>query len=412
MDILLNADNLKFSIDEIFLNNDNKFTAVIIPEMNSKFYPPYHLRTLRFLPIFLTEKFFHYILATDKNQFENVNNFSGSVVQGGYYEIPTDRLRNLNPFNEQTVIEQDLFAEFKKPSPYKTQKTTKEIVPISELQESFIKKKKNGYMHLYCFNVGQGDTFLLITSNKNVYLVDSNFYSDNSADTFIESTKRILRKHDLDPNVINSIIVTHKHVDHIRGLDYIISSNEFIIDNFFINFDYVHPTKIVQRVINAANQNIKNHFNVNRNGKIIDGDTILSFWNPDSTTNTKTNAPDINDSSICFHATRGSCNIVMTGDTGYSVINRKFGPISTPLKEGILKVSHHGSRTGTDQILLDRLPSSYSFISAGNSIRYQHPHKEITDLLDLSHTILDVKVSKAVKRTIHYEVRKHNIILN
>ncbi len=48
----------------------------------------------------------------------------------------------------------------------------------------------------------------------------------------------------------------------------------------------------------------------------------------------------------------------------------------------LLKVSHHGSRTGTSKELLDKLKPEYAVISCGINNLYHHPHNEVTQLLE------------------------------
>lgn len=68
----------------------------------------------------------------------------------------------------------------------------------------------------------------------------------------------------------------------------------------------------------------------------------------------------------------------------------------------ILKVSHHGSRTGTDCRLIHKITPSEAFISAGSSRKYRHPHKEVVDILKYFGS--NIIISKNVKRTIEYRL--------
>ena len=55
-------------------------------------------------------------------------------------------------------------------------------------------------IYLYCFNVGQGDTFLFIPSSGNPYLIDTNFYSEEHIEAFADQVRDILIYHGLPEN--------------------------------------------------------------------------------------------------------------------------------------------------------------------------------------------------------------------
>lgn len=114
--------------------------------------------------------------------------------------------------------------------------------------------------------------------------------------------------------------------------------------------------------------------------KIIDGDVIISILNPDTTTSTKSNAPDMNDSSISLEIEYKHDILLLTGDTGFNHILTKYNRLNNQ-GDTVLKVSHHGSRTGTNMDVINMFNPTHAFISAGNSKNYNHPHKEVKDLL-------------------------------
>lgn len=67
---------------------------------------------------------------------------------------------------------------------------------------------------------------------------------------------------------------------------------------------------------------------------------------------------------------------MFTGDAGKDVIRD-----TNPGKIDVLKVSHHGSRTGTDEALATELSPAYAVISCGLNNSYGHPHEEVLDAL-------------------------------
>lgn len=414
MDAFLRGDYFKFWIDDIFIDKHKKLNALLIPNINSKYFPPFHLRTIRFHQRFLSHNYAKGILGSKLDYPESY--FKSAIEQGAYYEIPTNMLlQQKNVFSTDGMIKDDIFSNHKKKSPFKdnlkgeinynTEKTT------NILSENNINNPCK--VHLYCFYVGQGDSFLLITSNRNAYLIDSNFYSQKSVENHIDVIKKILIKHKIKNNRIKGIILTHKHIDHLRGLHHLINSNSFNIDYFLFNQDYKHPTKCVAELLDTAQNRIPKWINVNDNFDFKDGSTEFSIFNPDETTAVNEKTPDINNSSISFVVKYGNHSIILTGDTGYKILNEKLkSPLLYNSGEKLIKISHHGSRTGTNNELLKTVNPQFAFISVGNSLKYGHPHKSVLNSIDSFKPNIDYKESKLIKKHIHYTLSKDTIRYN
>ena len=304
------------------------------------------------------------------------------MVQGAYYKIPRDIATNLFK-GKVLTLDNDIFNDFgPQKSPLKEIELNND--KFISYEEMYYYKDRSNNMYLYCFNVGQGDTFLLIPSSGNPYIVDTNFYSKEKADDFISCVKAIMTKHNISDKKIKGLIITHKHIDHIRGAAYFIENCGMPIENFFINTDYDHNTKPVNELLTIANKYIPKWVNVNKPGVIIEGMTHICIKNPDDDTRNKIVAPDINDSSICLCIKYKNNCIYMTGDSGVDVIKHKYGchnNMQVGTNDSLLKVSHHGSRTGTNNGVIRLLNPTYSFIPVGYSKRYNHPHDNVMGIL-------------------------------
>lgn len=355
MDFLLKGEELRFSIDEIYKKNDNVYCVKIIPDIESEYFPPYHTREIN-IDKMLLEKNFYYAYNKKLEFYDNVKNrenvdeeykkdesvFQGSVVQGGYYSIKTSDIRGLGIFKKDTIItvENDIFKGNKIEYPYNNIDTNNNnILKIDEGLKSLSKESIGDKLdlYLYCFNVGQGDSFLLITTNKNAYLIDTNISSKKNAEAFYQEVRDILKLHEITE--ISAFIVTHKHLDHIRGSDKFISESKIKIDNFLINLDYLHTTKVGSRLFEQASSHIPKWININSTGVIKDGDTEIIFKNPDKTTSTKQMAPDINDSSIVICVKYRKTIMYLTGDASYGILNKKL--YNCRCYEFLKKYLHH-----------------------------------------------------------------------
>ena len=422
-DKLLYGENLKFSIDEIIMLSEKEFLLNVIPDTKSVFNPPYHLRKIKITYELLEKTYYNYVLPKSKH---NENHFKGSVIQGGYYSIPTEAIKNIDLFNTDKVIinaENNIFD-----------KSEAHILAFNE--EEIAKNKIKGdreYEHLncknnvlnnvylYCFNVGQGDSALLITSSGSAYLIDSNFVDVKMANKIVDEIKSILKKHKLKSKELKGVIITHKHLDHIRGLKYVLDNDLLKFENLLINCDYIHSTKAVYDLLKSANTKIPNWININKPGVIKEGDTYIVINNPGKDTFNCKVCPDINNSSIGLEVIFHKSIIYMTGDLSFNIINKKFGKCICRLHPYhkcnninnftgvILKVSHHGSITGTDVNVLRNLNPGYAFISAGTSKKYKHPHNIVVN--SIMKNAINLKISKKEKKTICYEVSMNSIIV-
>ena len=48
----------------------------------------------------------------------------------------------------------------------------------------------------------------------------------------------------------------------------------------------------------------------------------------------------------------------------------------------VLKVGHHGSKTSSSESFINEINPKYSIISVGKKNRYDHPNKEVLDILE------------------------------
>lgn len=409
MDSLLKGKKLAFCIDEIYKKEKDLYGIKIIPEIESEYFPPYHLRDINVESSLLEKNFYRF----NNKEYEITKKFfEGSVVQGGYYSIDTAKIRHMKIFSDNTLIndKNDIFKGNKIESPYNDMYIREDkVLEMDNGCEKLSKKSIQNEidMYLYCFNVGQGDSFLLITTNKNAYLIDTNIYTEKRAKEFYNEVKSILGRHNISK--LSGFIVTHKHIDHIRGSDKFIINSGIKIDNFLINMDYSHQTKVVDRLLKQANLNIPTWININSPGIIRDGNTEIIFKNPDNTTSTIIGAPDINDSSIAICIKYKNTIMYLTGDASYNILNCKLVNDIVNNHESMIKISHHGSETGTDDSLLNNINPTHAFISAGNHKKFKHPHANVIDLL--KNKSIKVNISKIVKSTVCYKSDGNKIVI-
>ena len=414
-DPYLQGDKFKFSVDEIspLYAERGRFNAMIIPDIKSTYFPPYHLRNIKISQDLLEpafgSSFKEYDVLDPHLKFE----FRGYVKQGGTYEVPTSKLPP-NLFRGETLVtvKNNLFENATVPAPFDEMGLRGEEVVDLKAGKPLIRPQKNirDEMFLYCFNVGQGDSFLLITPGGEAFLIDINVYTEARMAKYIEVLKRILHAHGLPDHLISGLIITHKHTDHVRGADVLIRSKQFKIKHFIINLNYLHSVVTVERLLRAAQENIRRWCNVNRRGVLLSGSCPIYVMNPSRLTATNNGSPNINDSSIYLFISYAKNCMHLTGDVSYPIINtNRVASLNRGLGQNgrMLKVAHHGSRTGTNINTKSLLAPSHAFISAGTSRKYRHPHAET--LATLRRLGDRLQISKEVKTTVCYTVNRNGI---
>ena len=394
------GEKAKYWVDSIYRVGNEKARARVIPNIRSEYFPPWHNRTIEFPTHQLEPGFFQARQRSNRDLRPRRTEFTGGIVQGGYYDLGRTRGKPTKTRSGIYGLSEVNLEEAKAPSPV-NDTIRAELQSPSILSEG--PRRGFGDCHLYCFNVGQGDSSLLVL-NGNAYLIDTNIYAGKKLDRFIEQLRGIMDAEGMGDR-IKALVVTHKHVDHLRGAHRLLETGPFKFDHFIINPKYTHATGAVVDLLGAVEEHIPDGtIDASRPFQVQEGAFILDFLNPTDGTSTKQAAPDINDSSIVFTVRRDSGEegrFILTGDASYPVLEDVFTNI--PPEKSVLSVSHHGSRTGTSAQLKDLLKPREAHISAGTTKSYKHPHCEALRILHTSPSAI-LSVSKKVKRTVRYEL--------
>ena len=86
-----------------------------------------------------------------------------------------------------------------------------------------------------------------------------------------------------------------------------------------------------------------------------------------------------NTASIVAKLSYGEIDFILTGDAPSSIEEYIVSIYGDALRSEVLKLGHHGSKTSSSEIFLDKVVPKFAVVSAGKDNSYGHPHKKVID---------------------------------
>lgn len=253
-------------------------------------------------------------------------------------------------------------------------------------------KFNDGKLHLIVCDVGQGDGILIRTPNGNDIVIDG-----GPDDSILDCLSNHMPFWDRE---IEVMILTHPHADHLTGLISVLK--RYKVMHYFT--ENVKNDTLVYRKLQDILANNKLTAKFSFAGDRIDFSdktSILTLWPDkewfenqklqDSVNSQKENISlDINGFSLVSLLSYGNFKVLLTGDGGVLIMDKIAASVG---KVDILKVPHHGSKTGLSSLFLEKINAKLAIISVGGKNRYGHPAKIILDLLE-KHNIKTLRTDK------------------
>jgi len=252
---------------------------------------------------------------------------------------------------------------------------------------SFIWTLPDGRLHIIFCSVGQGDAAYIRFPDGRDMVVDGG--PDDSILNCLGRHMPFWDRH------IDMVAMTHPQKDHFEGLisvferysvDYFVRSDvENTTDSYRKLQDVVHRKKIPVKFVTVGDR------------ISVDATTLSFIWpsveqiakgkssgvaySSNNNTLGSSIVGDLNDYCLVFFLRYGSFDAVFTGDADNRVEANYTGGVLADNSIEVLKVPHHGSRTGMTKAFIDWLAPSLAVISVGKN-HYGHPAKEAFDFLN------------------------------
>jgi competence protein ComEC len=244
---------------------------------------------------------------------------------------------------------------------------------------AWLNYKQDKNLEVIFFDVGQGDSILIRTPDKQNILIDG-----GPDATVVYKLGKYLPFYD---KIIDLMILTHPHSDHVAGLVDVLT--RYRVKRVLgtgvthTSADYLKWLELIKekeiKFITAAGYR---KIIFSENGK---DEVILEILYP--LENISPNSfKDLNGSSVVVKLTYGSNSFLFTGDLPVEgeeklVKSDDRGSLTSSvevkfprLKANVLKVGHHGSKFSSSLEFLEQVQPAHAVIQVGKNNKFNHPH--------------------------------------
>ena len=259
----------------------------------------------------------------------------------------------------------------------------------------------DGRLHVYFFDVGQGDSTLIVTPQGRQVLVDGGPEIGSATRALSGPLSPWDRRLDL-------VILTHLDADHSRGL--LKALETYRVDAILVgakdedSFLYPQWRQAVER-----QEHRPAYLTAGQTITLEEGITLETVHPPaektaaEKTAAEKTAAetdagrnnpaarrpaPDwnadirnANNKSVVLRLVYGEVSFLLTGDIELEA-ERYLVRTAPNLESRVFKVAHHGSKTSTTPAFLRAVNPRWAVISAGRDNPYGHPHPSVLARLE------------------------------
>ena len=226
-------------------------------------------------------------------------------------------------------------------------------------------------------DVGQGSSALVELPGGDCFLIDGGGFSDNSIfDVGARIVAPLLWRKKI--KTIDTIILSHPNADHLNGLLYI--ARHFNVKRLWCNSDfadinsYREFVEIIRknRIETIAFKDMPRTYEIN-------GARLEILYPPKDYIDKRKNEKwrNLNNNSLVIKVSFGSKSILFPGDIMACAERDIVATHGDELKSTVLIAPHHGSKTSSTAMFLEKINPEIVIISAGWKNRFGFPHLSV-----------------------------------
>ncbi len=212
-------------------------------------------------------------------------------------------------------------------------------------------------------DIGQGDSALITEGDYQILI-------DGGSDGKILQEK-LSKYMPFWDRTIDVVIATHLDNDHVSGLVDILKN--YKIHKFWYSNIEKNTTTARALKANIDEFNVQTHEPVFGDKIIFPSGANFQVIYPIIRNEVYNNLKDLNATSIAGIFEINNEKFFLGGDLPFEIEDR----LDVGKDITVLKAGHHGSRTSTSQLFLDKIKPRDVIISTGKNNRYGHPHRDV-----------------------------------
>lgn len=224
-----------------------------------------------------------------------------------------------------------------------------------------------GRLRIIACDVGQGDGILIVSPNGQQIIIDG-----GPGTKIVDCLGNKMPFWD---RTIEMIVLTHPQRDHLEGLLGVL--NRYKV-KMIVQTEVENQTELYRQWQKQVEEEGAKKYRPKAGDRLIVGKMAFDvLWPTEEKLELwKLAEPrDLNESSIVMRLSSGQFCAYLTGDIPKEILEKL---IDKPCQ--VLKIAHHGSKTGTNEQILNLARPQMAIIQVGKN-SFGHPHKEVLDFL-------------------------------